>query len=285
VVGFTEGTLLGQPANAGSFDAFVRKYDSNGTELWTRQFGTPGRDVGSGLMLDSSGVYVSGGTEGTLPGLASAGGFDAFVRKYETSGAELWTRQFGTATSDQAVGVAVDTSGVYVAGLTDGTLPGQTSAGGSDAFVRKYETNGAELWTRQFGTATSDQAVGVAVDTSGVYVAGFTDGTLLGQVSAGTLDAFLVSFSIMTPQQALQELIAEVVGLNLKEGISNSLDAKLEAAVQALDDINEQNNVAAINSLQAFINWVEAQRGIHISEQDADALIAEAQAIISMLGG
>ena len=40
-----------------------------------------------------------------------------------------------------------------------------------------------------------------------------------------------------------------------------------------------------INALQAFINSVEAQRGIHITEADADALIASAQAIIASLGG
>ena len=89
----------------------------------------------------------------------------------------------------------------------------------------------------------------------------------------------------LTPAEAIQQLIADVVVLNLKQGISNSLDAKLDAAFQALDDLNENNDVAAINSIQAFINYVEAQRGIHISSADADALIASAQAIIASLGG
>lgn len=84
---------------------------------------------------------------------------------------------------------------------------------------------------------------------------------------------------------AIQELIADVVQLNLKKGISNSLDAKLDAAVQALDDINQNNNVAAINALQAFINSVAAQRGLNISDADATALIATARAIIALLGG
>lgn len=73
--------------------------------------------------------------------------------------------------------------------------------------------------------------------------------------------------------------------LNLKQGISNSLDAKLQAVIQSLDDINQNNNVAAINALQAFINSVEAQRGVNISEADATALIAAARAIIALLSG
>ena len=45
----------------------------------------------------------------------------------------------------------------YIGG---GTLPGQTTAGGIDAFVRKYDPNGTEMWTRQFGTAGDDFALG-----------------------------------------------------------------------------------------------------------------------------
>jgi len=45
----------------------------------------------------------------------------------------------------------VDASGVYVSGYAVGALPGQTNAGGGDAFLRKYDVNGNEVWTRQFG--------------------------------------------------------------------------------------------------------------------------------------
>ena len=40
---------------------------------------------------------------------------------------------------------------------------------------------------------------------------------------------------------------------------------------------------AAINSLEAFINEIEAQRGNKIPVDDADALIAAAQEIIDLL--
>jgi len=87
------------------------------------------------------------------------------------------------------------------------------------------------------------------------------------------------------PVELLVDLAQDVIALNLQQGISNSLDAKLDAAMQALDDINESNDVAAINTLQAFINAVEAQRGNKIPEADADALIAVAQEIINLLSG
>ncbi len=85
------------------------------------------------------------------------------------------------------------------------------------------------------------------------------------------------------PVELLISLAQDVIALNLQQGISNSLDVKLEAAMQALDDINENNDVAAINTLEAFMNAVEAQRGNKISEADADALIAKVLEIIDLL--
>lgn len=85
------------------------------------------------------------------------------------------------------------------------------------------------------------------------------------------------------PDEMIQELVGTVIELNLHKGISNSLDAKLQSALGALDDVNTNNDVAAINTLNAFINAVEAQRGNKITDEDADTLIAAAQAIIDKL--
>jgi autotransporter-associated beta strand protein len=196
VAGYTDGILPGQ-TGAGGRDAFVRKYDSAGNELWTSQFGSAARDEAVALAVDASGVYVAGLTLGTLPGQASSGFVDAFVRRYDADGNEIWTIQFGTSSADAASGVAVDASGVYVVGSTDGTFPGQTSLGESDAFVRKYDFAGNELWTRQFGTSDLDSANGIAVDASGVYVVGDTYGTFPGQTHAGGFtDAYVRKYDV-----------------------------------------------------------------------------------------
>jgi hypothetical protein len=85
------------------------------------------------------------------------------------------------------------------------------------------------------------------------------------------------------PATLIQELMSVVINLNIHAGIANSLDAKLNAAIAALDDVNENNDVAAVGSMQAFINAVEAQRGNKISPEDADSLIAKAQTIIDLI--
>ncbi|MHC4906535.1 MAG: GLUG motif-containing protein [Planctomycetota bacterium] len=86
--------------------------------------------------------------------------------------------------------------------------------------------------------------------------------------------------TVVDPFEALAGDIAELVQHN---GIANSLLAKLDAALKILEDSNENNDGAAVGSLGAFINAVNAQRGKKISEADADSLIAAAQQIINML--
>ncbi|HVU02592.1 MAG TPA: SBBP repeat-containing protein [Polyangiaceae bacterium] len=178
--------------------AFVRKYDPNGTLLWTRRIAgaTPDgqQDVVGSASADSAGnVYFGGATRIGLPGFQNAGGEDAVMRKWDASGAEQWTVQFGTTLDDRITAIdAVPGGGVAIAGRTFGALPTQTSSGGADAFVAKYAANGAEIWTRQFGTAFMDAATSVRVDENGaVLSAGTTTGTLPGATTAGSADGFV----------------------------------------------------------------------------------------------
>jgi hypothetical protein len=58
-----------------------------------------------------------------------------------------------------------------------------------------------------------------------------------------------------------------------------------DSELRDLSIVNENNNVAAINKLQAFVNEVEAQSGNQISAEGATALIATAQQVIDLLTG
>jgi hypothetical protein len=169
VAGRTDGALPGQTSNGGPRDAFVRKLDPSGAEIWTRQFGTPRTDLAIAVAVDSAGsVYVAGQVGGALDGQTAAGELDAFVRKFDADGNVTWTRQFGGPGTDAAAGLEVGTgSEIYVVGWVYGALPGQAGAGQFDAFVRKYGPDGAEIWTRQFGTPDHDRASRVAVVATG----------------------------------------------------------------------------------------------------------------------
>jgi hypothetical protein len=120
-----------------------------------------------------------------------------------------------------------------------------------------------------------------AGDNSAVLVATDLDGN--PRIINNIVDMGAYEAPMLDPVELLLKLVQDVRNMNLEKGIENSLVAKLEAALQVLDDVNENNDVAAINSLEAFINLVEAQRGKQISDTDADALIVAAQQIIDLL--
>ena len=82
---------------------------------------------------------------------------------------------------------------------------------------------------------------------------------------------------------SLLALSQTVIDLDLKQGIEMGLDAKLANVLHALQDVNVNNDVAAINSLNAFINAVEAQHGKVIYDADANSLLSIAQQIIAQL--
>jgi hypothetical protein len=195
VTGSTRGTL--GLSNSGGRDIFVRKYDISEPapmEVWTKQFGTAANDTAFGAASDTTGVYVAGCYGGTGAGDFCASDADAFVGKYNSGGTSDWFSQFGAptaATFDVALGVAVNGSGVYVSGYTDGQLSAQGPIGNSDAYVRNYTHSGVLQWTNQFGTPAADLAWGVTADASGAVVAGCTAGALPGQSSAGGSDAFI----------------------------------------------------------------------------------------------
>ena len=85
------------------------------------------------------------------------------------------------------------------------------------------------------------------------------------------------------PVVLIDELSDYVAALNTSNGISNALDAKLGAVQGALSDLNENNDVAALNAMYAFCYNAQAQSGKQLDAADADALIAKADAIIAAI--
>ncbi|MFP2956791.1 SBBP repeat-containing protein [Myxococcus sp. 1LA] len=82
LVGYTTAALDGNPP-AGSFDAFLTRYDALGTKLGTRTLGSPSQDIARGVAVDAAGnAYVTGTTYGGLGGNVSAGGYDAFLARF-----------------------------------------------------------------------------------------------------------------------------------------------------------------------------------------------------------
>jgi hypothetical protein len=77
--------------SAGSYDAFVEKFDAIGTVLWVRSVGGLGQDEGGGIAVDAGGTtYVTGDFQGTATfgpyTLTATGTYNAFVTRLRECG-------------------------------------------------------------------------------------------------------------------------------------------------------------------------------------------------------
>jgi hypothetical protein len=142
----------GNVTSAGGEDVFVTKLNSSGAHQWTTTLGGTSLDWGRGVAVDGSGnVYTTGQFAETVNfgagNVTSAGNYDVFVTKLNSSGAHQWTTTLGGTGSDNGYGVAVDSSGnVYTTGNFQGTVNfgagNVTSAGSEDVFVTKLNPLG-----------------------------------------------------------------------------------------------------------------------------------------------
>ena len=208
ISGLTIGVLDGQ-TSSGAEDAFISKFNADGTKIWTKLLGTNAKDyaLASATSLDGA-IYITGVTYGALDGQVNSGDGDAFLTKYRADGSKAWTTLLGGKLYDAAQGITVGLDGsIYITGQTENSLDGQTNKGGKDAFLTKYTNDGIKVWTNLFGTSNQttsnflggkswDVAYGLTTGRDGsIYVAGYTYGSIDGQPHSGGEDAFLTKFN------------------------------------------------------------------------------------------
>jgi hypothetical protein len=217
------------------YDAFILKFNSSGVRLWATYYGGSSWDYAYSVATDPQGnVYVVGVTYSTNfpvynPGGgayfqgSNAGGYDAFILKFNSSGVRQWATYYGGNDWDDAYSVATDPQGnVYVVGVTrsadfpvynpgGGAYFQGSNAGGYDAFILKFNSSGVRQWATYYGGNYPDEAYFVATDQQGnVYVVGSTystdfpvynpgGGAYYQGSNAGGYDAFLLKFEGIAP--------------------------------------------------------------------------------------
>jgi len=198
ITGYTNGNLNGQ-TNGGGADAFITKFNPDGTQGWTKLLGTSSDDSAYAATTATDGsIYIAGYTNGNLNGQTNAGGADGFITKFNPDGTKGWTKLLGTSGDDYASSLTTGADGaIYAAGITFGGLNGQASIGSGDAFITKFNPNGDEQWTKLLGTNAYDAAYALTTGKDGsIYVSGGTYGSLDGQTNnSGGLDAYVTKFN------------------------------------------------------------------------------------------
>jgi len=179
----------------GGADAFVTKFSPDGSAIIYSTFvGGSGNDIVAGVALDPLGeVIIAGQTVSndfpTVAALQSAlkGSSDAFVAKINASGSALvYSTYLGGSSSDQANGVATDSSGnAFVGGATSSTdFPLSANAFSSTAnggFITELNAVGALSYSTFFPVSEVDS---IALDSLGnFYVAGKFPGANFPQIN------------------------------------------------------------------------------------------------------
>ena len=214
----------------GTDDVFLVKFSPSGVRIWATYYGGSNADEGNGIAKDasdnliitgittsSSGIATSSTFQTSYGGGASAG--DAFVAKFNSSGAIQWATYYGGSPIDAGWSIATDTSNnILITGKTNSTsgiattgayqtsFAGGTSGVIGDAFIVKFNSTGSRLWATYYGGSADDQAKSIITDnignifitggtlsttgiaSSGVYQTSFGGGTLGG-------DAFVAKFN------------------------------------------------------------------------------------------
>lgn len=183
----TTGGYLDDEELIGNWDIFLAKFDNTGNKLWTKLFGTPGKDMGNAITVDESGsVYITGERDG-----------DAFVSKINSKGNKVWMEKFGHPfAGDIGYSIAIDAGGnLYITGVTYADAEAMPTPEKGNIFLAKFSNDGVKLWKKQYGSAEDDVAYSVKIDSQGdIFISGVTTGDLDDNTQKGAGDIFLSKF-------------------------------------------------------------------------------------------
>ena len=183
----------------GAGDVALMKFDSAGKLVYTRTLGASADATGLRLAVGPDGqIAVSGSVTGgfAASGVPIGNGAletvakvlkadngvdetkpDSFVAVFSAAGDEMWSQRMGARDDDEATSVAFGADGsLYVLGRTKGAMPGQTSSGNWDNYLRAFDAEGRLKSTTQFGTSGEDKPAGLVVDGTNVVVASIEGG-------------------------------------------------------------------------------------------------------------
>ncbi|TDD64086.1 esterase [Jiangella aurantiaca] len=152
----------------------------------------PGDITGTGGDDRAGGVAVTGDLTVTA---VTEGGADPVLTAHDGDGAQRWALPLATPAADRLYGLHTGPDGdLYTAGYTRGDLDGQHPANARDDAVAARVTAAGQLdWVTQFGDpAAADRGyASVPAPDGGLYVAGYTGGSVGGTTNAGDKDALL----------------------------------------------------------------------------------------------
>jgi uncharacterized protein (TIGR03790 family) len=162
VVGYTYSSLGSNDDNI-----YLIKTDSDGEEEWSQIYDNEGN--AHSLLTNKSQAYdVQQTSDG---GYIISGMLDIYpyLLKVDSTGNKEWSKIFESDEEGYLYAVQQTSDGGYIAG---GNLTISSGAGGTDAYIIKVGSNGAEEWSRMFGGSNDDSFSEIYQTSDGGYIAG-----------------------------------------------------------------------------------------------------------------
>ncbi|MBL0913001.1 MAG: T9SS type A sorting domain-containing protein, partial [Bacteroidia bacterium] len=196
----------------GGYDIWVMKLDAAGQIQWQQLLGGSGVDYSYSIEPVSAGGYILAGTSssanGTLSGISTNGGQDAYAARLAADGSILWQTVYGGGGTEYLYSISETADGGFIAagysnynasagslGSTPRPVPG---AGGEDGFILKLNSDGSLAWQKLLGGTGADRFYGIQETGSGEFIvsgqaaSASTDGTLAGITRYGNTDAWVL---------------------------------------------------------------------------------------------
>ncbi len=170
---------------------YLFKYSGAGSLQWTKSV------EGGGLFFYPTGIGTDAGKNIYITvNEVDDSYITNTILKYSPTGTQIFNKTISAATNDlELTGLQVQGDALYLVGTKHFNWAGDLDKPyDDDGFVAQYSLSGNRVWQQGFGTRSYDDASGVTADASGVYVTGFTYGTLAGKQIGGS-DIFLRKFS------------------------------------------------------------------------------------------
>jgi hypothetical protein len=171
----------------GSFDFFVAKYDTTGTIIWVKDFGSNGSDDLHDISADTGkSIYICGVFSNVMQmgstSLISNGSTDLYWAKLDATGNVLWAKSAGGPDSENSHGIKILPDGsFYLAGWTQDTIKIQNRQidgnGVGTLFLARFNNNGNIVWAQYgYNQTFSDLINELVVDEAGnAYFTGLSN--------------------------------------------------------------------------------------------------------------
>ena len=170
------GTI--EPETGSDLDVYLLRVDEDGTELWSRSFGTSRDELGGSLLETADGGYVvvanSVDRDDVVadPGAAGYAGFagrsNAYIVRTDAEGNEIWSRRYSSEDNVIASGGAIaDDGGIVVL-----TYVLYYPIDDNNVRLFKIAAAGVELWSRTWEEGKASGYDLIATSDGGYLISG-----------------------------------------------------------------------------------------------------------------